>query len=114
MKLGHTACSKADMHAKLRQCITSAGALDTYSSEQALECIVHAGCRWYYAKEMQTDEMVLFVGYDSRDDGRARFTPHSSFQDPTTPADAPYRESVELRAYVFWEDDSFNISSTHV
>lgn len=54
---------------------------------------------------MQTNEVFLFVGYDSRDDGRARFTPHCSFQDPTVPSDAPPRESLELRAYVFWEND---------
>lgn len=62
--------------------------------------------RWYYAKEMQTDELYLFVGYNSRQDGCARFVPHSSFQDPNTPADAPDRESIEFRAYVFWAPDS--------
>ena len=49
---------------------------------------------------MQTDEAYLFVCYDSRQDGRARFTPHTSFDDPTCPPDAPERESVEIRAYV--------------
>lgn len=53
---------------------------------------------------MQTDEVYLFVSYDSRQDGRARFTPHTSFVDPTCPPDAPERESVEIRAYVFWEN----------
>ena len=42
--------------------------------------------------------------YDSRD-GRARFTPHTGFMDPTVPTEAPPRESVELRAYVFWEQE---------
>ena len=55
---------------------------------------------------MQTDEMYLFVGYSSFTDGRARFTPHASFEDPTAPPDAPQRESIEIRAYVFWEDAS--------
>ncbi len=34
-------------------------------------------------------------------DGRARFAPHSAFADPTTPPDAPPRESIELRTLVF-------------
>ena len=38
---------------------------------------------------------------DSKNDGRARFMPHTSFTDPTTPADAFPRESIELRTLVF-------------
>ena len=52
---------------------------------------------------MQTHEMYLWTGYDSRA-GKPCFIPHTSFQDPSTPADAPERESIELRAYIFWED----------
>jgi hypothetical protein len=39
--------------------------------------------------------------YDSKQDGRARFAPHTAFIDRKTPLDAPPRESVELRALVF-------------
>ena len=63
-------------------------------------------CRWYYAKRMKTDEVYVFVCYDSREDGRARFTPHTSFDDPTCPPDAPERESIEIRAYAFWQIDA--------
>ena len=63
-------------------------------------------CRWYYAKAMETDEVYVFVCYDSREDGRARFTPHTSFDDPTCPPDAPERESIEIRAYAFWANDT--------
>ncbi len=55
---------------------------------------------------METDEVYLFVCYDSRQDGRVIFTPHTSFDDPTTPPDAPERESIEIRAYAFWEDET--------
>ena len=54
---------------------------------------------------MQTDEAYVFVCYDSHTDGRPKFTPHTSFDDPTTPPDAPERESIEIRAYVFWENE---------
>jgi hypothetical protein len=59
------------------------------------------GQRWTYFPEMTPDEAVLIKGYDSALDGRARFTPHSGFVDPNTPADAPPRESIEVRAFLF-------------
>lgn len=52
---------------------------------------------------MQTDEAYIFVNYDSRRDGRPRFTPHAAIVDSSVPADAPIRESVETRALVFWD-----------
>jgi hypothetical protein len=57
--------------------------------------------RWFYIPEMGTDEVLLLKCYDSSTDGRARFAPHTAFTDPTMPADAPPRESIELRALVF-------------
>jgi hypothetical protein len=57
--------------------------------------------RWYYVPQMQTDEALLLKCYDSKTDGRARFAPHTAFQHPTTPPDAPPRESIELRTLVF-------------
>jgi hypothetical protein len=50
---------------------------------------------------MRTDEVLLLKCYDSELDGRARFLPHTAFVDPTTPSDAPPRESIELRTLVF-------------
>lgn len=58
--------------------------------------------RWYYASRMTPDEAVLFKMYDSRDDGQARRVPHTSFKGPKD--HGPPRQSVELRAFVFWED----------
>jgi hypothetical protein len=60
-----------------------------------------AGHRWYYAPRMEADEVILLKCYDSRTDGRARFAPHTAFTDPTTPAGALPRESIELRALAF-------------
>jgi hypothetical protein len=60
--------------------------------------------RWYYAPRMTPDEVLLIKGWDSLDDGRARFTPHSAFDLPDTPADAPPRESIEVRTLVVIED----------
>jgi hypothetical protein len=59
--------------------------------------------RWYYAPAMTPDEVLLIKGWDSLNDGRARFTPHSAFELPDTPADAPARESIEVRTLVVIE-----------
>jgi hypothetical protein len=58
--------------------------------------------RWFYFPRMQRDEAIVFKVYDSQQDGRARFTPHTSFDDPTTPAGAPPRQSIEVRAFAFF------------
>ena len=57
--------------------------------------------RWFYFPQMTADEALLLKCYDSAADGRTRFGPHTAFIDPTAPADAPPRESIELRALVF-------------
>lgn len=57
--------------------------------------------RWFYAPDMLADEALLIKCYDSEVDGRARFAPHTAFADPTTPADAAPRESIEVRTLVF-------------
>lgn len=42
--------------------------------------------------------------FDSVQDGSvAVFTPHTGFEDPTTPAEALPRRSIELRALVFYD-----------
>jgi hypothetical protein len=58
--------------------------------------------RWFYVPEMQADEVLLLKCYDSAEDGRTRFVPHTAFIDPTAPADVLPRESIELRTFVFY------------
>ena len=60
--------------------------------------------RWFYVSALAADEALLLKCYDSAEDGTARFAPHSAFEDPTTPPDAPPRESIELRTFVFYPD----------
>jgi hypothetical protein len=57
--------------------------------------------RWFYVPEMRSDEVLLLKCYDSANDGRARFAPHTAFEDPTAPDDVLPRESIELRTFVF-------------
>ena len=58
--------------------------------------------RWFYFPEMRRDEALVFKVYDSEKDGRARFTPHTSFDDPSSPPKAPPRQSIEMRAFAFF------------
>jgi hypothetical protein len=58
--------------------------------------------RWFYAPEMLEDEAWLLKCYDSAADGRARFSPHAAFEDPTAPSNVLPRESIEIRALVFY------------
>ncbi|KAJ3518940.1 hypothetical protein NMY22_g13432 [Coprinellus aureogranulatus] len=60
--------------------------------------------KWKYLRGMTPEEVVLIKCFDSVQDGSvAVFTPHTGFSDPTTPPDAPHRESIELRALVFYD-----------
>jgi hypothetical protein len=60
--------------------------------------------RWFYFPYLERTEAILLKCYDSKEDGRARFTAHTSFEDPTSGPDAAPRESIEVRALVFWPE----------
>ena len=62
----------------------------------------NAAHRWYYFPRMERDRTILLKCFDSATDGRARFSAHTAFEDPESPADAGPRESIELRALVFF------------
>lgn len=75
-------------------------------------------CTWDDAGRDSFNQMVCFViwfgergveyilaSFDSVEDGSvSRFAPHTGFVDPTTPKGTPHRESIELRALVFYDD----------
>jgi hypothetical protein len=58
--------------------------------------------RWFYFPRLERNEVILLKCYDSQKDGRARFSAHSAFDDPTSLPEASPRESIEVRALVFW------------
>jgi len=53
--------------------------------------------KWYWFPRMRRDEALVFKVYDSAKDGRARWTAHTAFDDPTAPPNARPRESIEIR-----------------
>lgn len=60
--------------------------------------------RWYTFPAMTSSEVLLFKQYDS-DAAVPRFTPHTAFDVPGTPEDAPVRASCEVRAVCFFAED---------
>jgi hypothetical protein len=62
--------------------------------------------RWYYFPKMQRNEAIVFKCYDSKTDGRVRWTAHAAFDDPHSPADAPPRESIEMRTLAFFAPEA--------
>jgi hypothetical protein len=59
--------------------------------------------RWYYLPDMSSDEVWLFKSYDSEQTGRARFAPHTAFENPHAGAEILPRQSIELRAFAFYQ-----------
>ena len=58
--------------------------------------------KWYWLPRMRRDEALVFKVYDSLKDGRARWTAHTAFADPTSPPNARPRESIEIRTLAFF------------
>jgi len=62
--------------------------------------------KWHYLSGMKNNERLFLECFDSEalKDGslvQGGRVPHSAFNDPRTPAEAPGRESIEVRALVF-------------
>jgi len=70
---------------------------------ETYQLLYNAAHRWYWFPRMRRDEALVFKTYDSATDGRARFVPHTSFDDPSAGADAPPRRSIEVRAFAFFD-----------
>jgi hypothetical protein len=53
--------------------------------------------RWFWFPHMRREEALVFKVYDSLNQGVARWTAHTAFEDPTSPPGARPRESIEIR-----------------
>jgi len=58
---------------------------------------------WRYVPEMTPDEILLFKQMDGRP-GRSVYCPHTSFDNPVAPKDAPPRRSIETRLVAVFRD----------
>lgn len=64
-----------------------------------------ASHQWFYVSAMQPREFLLLKCFDSHTDGRARFMPHTGFQNPDCPSDFVPRESIEARTLVVFDEE---------
>jgi hypothetical protein len=58
--------------------------------------------KWLWFPRMRREEAIVFKVYDSEKHGRARWTAHTAFDDPTSPPHARPRESIEIRTLAFF------------
>jgi hypothetical protein len=58
--------------------------------------------RWVYFPAMAWDEALLIKTFDSDASGRARWSIHTAFEDPSSPPRAAPRESIETRCFAFF------------
>ncbi|KAF8810661.1 hypothetical protein BYT27DRAFT_7134808 [Phlegmacium glaucopus] len=78
--------------------------VNTGTTSETLAVKYNENHKWKYLHGMTPEEFVLIKCFDSIQDGSvAIYTPHSAFDDPTTPEGTPYRKSIELRALVFYD-----------
>lgn len=69
---------------------------------ETYQVIFNPDHKWYYFPKMERHEAIIFKVYDSEKSGNSRFVAHTSFDDPTSPPDAPPRESIEMRCLAFF------------
>ncbi len=76
----------------------------TRSVGEKIHYLTHAaGQRWYYAPDMQPDEAWLIKNFDSALTGTDHQAARSAFDDPTPHRLLPVRESIEIRAFAFFD-----------
>ena len=56
---------------------------------------------WSHFPDMNRDEVIVFKTHDSERDHPSH-VPHAAFSDPTCPAAAEPRASIEMRAIAYW------------
>lgn len=74
-----------------------------YRTGEVYHIAHHPAHVWFYFPEMTRNEALVFKVFDSDASKPSRFTAHSAFDDPSTPAGAPSRESIETRCFAFFD-----------
>jgi len=74
----------------------------SYRTAEVYHIAYNPAHRWFYFPQMTRNEALVFKVFDTDASAGVRFTAHTAFDDPTTPTDAPPRESIEMRSLVFY------------
>ncbi|KIV92764.1 hypothetical protein, variant [Exophiala mesophila] len=56
--------------------------------------------QWYWLEKQRSNELLVFLEYDTQSEKTARFCPHVSFDLPHAPDQAEKRRSIETRSIV--------------
>lgn len=59
--------------------------------------------KWFYFPNMKRNGALLFKNHDTLTDGTARYSLHTAFEDPNTPANPAPRESIESHVFAFYD-----------
>ena len=66
---------------------------------------------WYYFPRMTVNEVLLFKQYDTRQENAGqRSAFHVAFKDPTSPVDAPLRQTIEARVLAIYAEKDLESS----
>jgi hypothetical protein len=96
----HAADSVPNLARPVGLCPVGAAQRDArFRDEDEIRQVYYPEAEHLIASATRASRVVIFD--HTLTDGRARFLAHTSFTDPTTPPDAPPRESIELRTLVF-------------
>ena len=59
--------------------------------------------RWFYYPEMNHEEVLVFKTFDSKNGGRVPYAIHTAIDIPAASSNVRPRESIETRAFVFYQ-----------
>ncbi|KAK1751524.1 hypothetical protein QBC47DRAFT_82889 [Echria macrotheca] len=68
-------------------------------ADEVYEVRYNKNHRWFYNKEMTTDDVAIFMLHDTQN--KDLVCPHSAFLDPTVPGGTPPRLSIEVKIMIF-------------
>lgn len=94
-----TTVPDADYQIRLREFSRTGIKSANYVMSHGLEEPQHV---WYYMSDMHPNEMVVFKGFDTKQDKAGWRCPHTAFALPGS-KDQPPRESIEARIVCFWK-----------
>ncbi|MCH8293713.1 hypothetical protein IH992_21745 [Candidatus Poribacteria bacterium] len=73
----------------------------------SLRLVYNPNQRWYYFPRMTPQETLIFKQYDTlQETPSLRTAFHGAIQDPTTPDDAPLRETIEVRLLALFDEET--------
>lgn len=85
-----------------RQELVAADIVYPTRTGEIFELLYSPAHSWSYFHGMAFDEVLVFKQFDSGE-GVACYTPHAAFAHPATPAEAPPRESIEIRCLLIYD-----------